>query len=204
MVSRQQAEGKGSVFRPGSNPKPKRTTIQMTQADCVYSTPPTNMPVDPTRRRFLSVAAVATTTASQAGGSPPALTLIGGTAVLPTPAPRKARATAAEREAKAIQAGEMIERLLPAYVELHRLWAKGSGEAHAYVDANFSEEERYVCRQRAGGYRAKVDLQKQLSGYGPTSDERLLPKARSAGAIDRGRASGDHERLARKGAGRDV
>jgi hypothetical protein len=31
----------------------------MTQADSVYSTPPTNTPVDPTRRRFLTVAAVA-------------------------------------------------------------------------------------------------------------------------------------------------
>jgi hypothetical protein len=30
----------------------------MTQADCVLSTPPTNTPVDTTRRRFLTVAAV--------------------------------------------------------------------------------------------------------------------------------------------------
>jgi len=86
----------------------------------------------------------------------PVLTLIGGTAVLPTPVPRKARATAAEREAKAIQAGEMIGRLLPAYVELHRLWAKGSGEAHAYVDANFSEEERYAGRGPADTARKSI------------------------------------------------
>jgi hypothetical protein len=120
----------------------------MAQADSNDSIP---MPAVPTRRHLLTVAAgggaaavvAGIPTAAQAGGSPPVLTLIGGTAVLPTPAPRKARATAAEREAKAIQAGEMIERLLPAYVELYRLWAKGSGEAHAYVDANFSEEERY-------------------------------------------------------------
>ena len=31
----------------------------MTQADCVYNTPPTNTPVDTTRRRFLAVAAFA-------------------------------------------------------------------------------------------------------------------------------------------------
>jgi hypothetical protein len=30
----------------------------MAQADCVLSTPPTNTPVDPTRRRFLTVAAI--------------------------------------------------------------------------------------------------------------------------------------------------
>jgi acyl-coenzyme A thioesterase PaaI-like protein len=29
----------------------------MTQADCVYSTPPTNTPVDPTRRHLLTIAA---------------------------------------------------------------------------------------------------------------------------------------------------
>jgi hypothetical protein len=29
----------------------------MTQADCVYITPPTNTPVDTTRRRFLAIAA---------------------------------------------------------------------------------------------------------------------------------------------------
>src|SRR5258707_6060786 len=33
----------------------------MTQADSVLSTPPTNTPVDPTRRRFLSTAASAAT-----------------------------------------------------------------------------------------------------------------------------------------------
>jgi hypothetical protein len=65
----------------------------------------------------------------------------------PTPkpkAPRKPKATALEREAKIVEAGQLIERMLPAYVELHRLWAKGSGEAHAYVDANFSQEERWI------------------------------------------------------------
>jgi hypothetical protein len=59
-------------------------------------------------------------------------------------APRKPKATALEREAKIFEASLIIERMLPAYVELHRLWAKGSGEAHAYVNANFSQEERWT------------------------------------------------------------
>jgi hypothetical protein len=41
-------------FRPGSNPD-QRKAIQMTQADSVHSTPPTNSPTS--RRRFLSAAA---------------------------------------------------------------------------------------------------------------------------------------------------
>src|SRR5450631_4127477 len=54
-------------FRPGSNPSHKEPA-SMTQADSVLSTPPTNTsaidqpmfpPIDPTRRRFLAVAAVA-------------------------------------------------------------------------------------------------------------------------------------------------
>jgi ferric-dicitrate binding protein FerR (iron transport regulator) len=34
-----------------------KDALQMTRADRVHSTPPTNTPVDPTRRRFLSQAA---------------------------------------------------------------------------------------------------------------------------------------------------
>jgi hypothetical protein len=54
-------------FHPGSNPSHKEPA-SMTQADSVLSTPPTNTsaidqpmfpPIDPTRRRFLAVAAVA-------------------------------------------------------------------------------------------------------------------------------------------------
>jgi hypothetical protein len=46
----------------------------MTKADCVYSTPPTNTPVDPTRRRFLTGAAGAAVVGiptSNAGASEP-------------------------------------------------------------------------------------------------------------------------------------
>jgi hypothetical protein len=52
---------------------------------------------------------------------------------------KRARApAAADREAKAIELGRTLEALLPAYAELHRAWAKGSREAHAFVDANFA------------------------------------------------------------------
>jgi hypothetical protein len=38
--------------------------LQMTQADSVHSTPPSNTPIDPKRRRFLSVAAGGAVTAA--------------------------------------------------------------------------------------------------------------------------------------------
>jgi hypothetical protein len=70
----------------------------------------------------------------------PSLTFVAGTAV--SPAPRKRRPPT-DREAQAIAAGKIIEAILPAYVELHRAWAKGSSQAHTYGDANFTEEQRY-------------------------------------------------------------
>jgi hypothetical protein len=57
----------------------------MTQADSVLSTPPKNTPVDPTRRRFLAVAAVASAVgagtlaaATQAANVPQAVTVPAG------------------------------------------------------------------------------------------------------------------------------
>src|ERR1700688_3558218 len=60
----QKDKPRGSAnFRPGSNPS-HEGAIPMTQADRVYSTPPTNTPISqinpvdaPSRRRFLSHAA---------------------------------------------------------------------------------------------------------------------------------------------------
>lgn len=51
------SRGEVSSFRPGSNPSHKDSP-PMTQADRVLSTPPTNTPIDTTRRRFLTVVAV--------------------------------------------------------------------------------------------------------------------------------------------------
>jgi hypothetical protein len=68
-------------FRPGSNPSQKGLRTQMTQADSVLSTPPTNTsaidhpmmfpPRDPTRRRFLTVAAVASVVSAGTPASVP-------------------------------------------------------------------------------------------------------------------------------------
>jgi DNA-binding response OmpR family regulator len=48
----------------------------MTQADCVYSTPPTNTPVDPTRRHFLSVGAAPSAASARAKGTADATDLL--------------------------------------------------------------------------------------------------------------------------------
>jgi hypothetical protein len=49
--------------------------------------------------------------------------------------------TPADREGTAIAASVLIERLLPAYVELHRAWAKGHCETRAHRDASFEQEQ---------------------------------------------------------------
>lgn len=77
----------------------------------------------------------------------PLLTLVAGTTVSAgaPEQPKKVRpkkAPAAPLDTKIFAAGKTIEALLPAYVELLRTWAKGSSQAHAYCDANFSREER--------------------------------------------------------------
>jgi hypothetical protein len=73
----QKGKPRGRVnFRPGSNPNHEEWRNPMTQADRVHSTPPTNTPVDTTRRRLLTavaggaVAAMAISTTAQAAGSP--------------------------------------------------------------------------------------------------------------------------------------
>jgi hypothetical protein len=51
-----QAEGKLRASAPALT-RTMKGLLSMTQADSVHSTPPTNTPVDPTRRCFLSSAA---------------------------------------------------------------------------------------------------------------------------------------------------
>jgi hypothetical protein len=89
----------------------------MTQADSVLSTPPTNMPVDTTRRRFLAVAAVGSfvgagslAAAAMAPGVPQAVTIppapsLAVPAVLPDPA----FALIADKRAADIAHGEAID-----------------------------------------------------------------------------------------------
>jgi hypothetical protein len=79
----------------------------------------------------------------------PFLAVVDGTA-LPPPVraprknPRKAKRTAADREGTAISAAHTIEQLLPALVELKRVWAAGVIKASAYHDAHATTDaERY-------------------------------------------------------------
>jgi hypothetical protein len=77
-LSQKQAEGKGSHFRPGSNPNQMRIN-RMIQADRVLSTPPTDtsaIQTQPSRRTFLAEAA-----GVSAGGA-----VLGMTIPLPAPA----------------------------------------------------------------------------------------------------------------------
>ena len=91
----------------------------------------------------------------RASGKKPTLTVVAGTDA-PTEGPqssatgkpkyqRKAKgraSSAATREVKAIELSKTLEAILPAYVELHRAWAVGATRAHAFCDANFTQEER--------------------------------------------------------------
>src|SRR5882757_4260845 len=93
-------------------------------------------PVDPTRRGAIVTRAK------------PFLAVVDGT-TLPTPAtpprkPRKGKRTPADREGTAIAAAYTIEQLLPALVELKRVWAAGVIKAGAYHEAHATNDaERY-------------------------------------------------------------
>src|ERR1700730_6887627 len=95
----------------------------MTQADRVFSTPPTNTskidpPVDPTRRRLLCVAA---------GGAVAAAI---PTAVL---------AAAQTLDAELIELGARFEPLVDQYYVAHRRWSGSLAQAHAEHDAEFGD-----------------------------------------------------------------
>jgi hypothetical protein len=92
----------------------------------------------------------------------PFLAAVGGE-TLPPPAetPRKAKRAPIDREGTAIAAAHTIEQLLPAYVELTRVWAIGASKASAYHDANAeSDRERYhhVPSAAANGAEAIREL----------------------------------------------
>jgi hypothetical protein len=98
----------------------------MTQADCVFSTPPTNTsatnpsgPVDPTRRRLLTVAA--------------------GGAVAALPIAAAAPAAAHTLDAELIELGARFEPLVDRYYVAHRRWSAALAQAHAEHDAEFGD-----------------------------------------------------------------
>jgi len=97
----------------------------------------------------------------------PFLAAIGGE-TLPPPTnaprqPRKAKCTAADREGTAIAAAETIAQLLPAYVELNRVWAIGTCKASAYHHANAASEAERWGRAR-GQASDDADAIREASG----------------------------------------
>src|SRR5450755_3930438 len=104
----------------------------MTKADCVHSTPPTNTSAtDPTRRRFLAVAAVAS--AVSAG------TLAGATAMDPSVPAAAASLAAQPRDVDLIELGARFEPLVDRYYVAHRRWSATLAQAHAEHDAEFGD-----------------------------------------------------------------
>jgi hypothetical protein len=98
----------------------------MTQADSVHSTPPTNTPVDTTRRRFLSNAASLATA---------------GTAIALAIPPAPAAATSANPDAEIVAAGKAFEPLLSKYLDAKFVWARLWREAGDERDAKFPDDD---------------------------------------------------------------
>jgi hypothetical protein len=91
----------------------------MTQADSVHSTPPTNAPVDTTRRHLLTIAA---------GGAVAALSIAAAQA-----------AAAQTLDAELIELGARFEPLLDRYYATHRRWSASLAQAHAEHDREFGD-----------------------------------------------------------------
>jgi hypothetical protein len=122
----------------------------MTQADRVHSTPPTNtsaLPVDPTRRRFLTVAAV---------GSMVSTGTLAAAALTPNDVPQAVTVPSGS-SSPALRAA--IGRLAEAHTELERA-----------VEAGYAANELFVAWERSHPKpkckRAKRHWIKQM---GPTS-----------------------------------
>lgn len=97
----------------------------------------------------------------------PFLAAIGGETLPPPlaspPKLHKRRRNPTNREATAIAAAHTIELLLPAYVELNRVWAIGVSKAGAYHDANVtSDDQRY--HRVPSAVSAGADAIREVSG----------------------------------------
>jgi hypothetical protein len=91
----------------------------MTQADCVFSTPPTNTPVDPTRRHLLTVA----------GGAVAAVTIAAAAPV----------AAAQTLDAELIELGARFEPLVDQYYAVRAIWARAMTRSHSEIDRKLGE-----------------------------------------------------------------
>jgi hypothetical protein len=89
----------------------------MAKADSVLSTPPTNTPVDTTRRHLLTIAA---------GGAVAALSIAAAQA-----------AAAQTLDAELIELGARFEPLVDRYYVAHRRWSRLLAQAHADQEAEF-------------------------------------------------------------------
>jgi hypothetical protein len=105
----------------------------MTQADSVHSTPPTNTPIEPTRRRFLSQ-----TAGVAAGGAALALATIPPASA--TAAPASALDTVFGLDAEIIAAGKAFEPLLSKYLDAQFIWMRLSLEASDAADAKYPSD----------------------------------------------------------------
>ena len=114
----------------------------MAKADSVHSTPPTNTsatnparPVDPTRRRFITIAAGASIISV---GSLAAVAMPIAAAALPIAAAAPAAAAQAI-DAELIELGARFEALVDRYYVTHRRWSASLAKAHAEHDREFGD-----------------------------------------------------------------
>lgn len=94
----------------------------MTKADSVLSTPPTNTPVDPTRRRLLTAVA---------GGAV--------AATIPTAAAIATAMAGMHPDAELIERGARFEPLVDQYYVARKRWARSLVAAHAEHDREFGD-----------------------------------------------------------------
>jgi hypothetical protein len=94
----------------------------MTQADRVYITPPTNTPIDTTRRRFLTVAA---------GASVASVGTL-AVAAMPTALPAGA-------DAELIALSKQLEPLVDAYYVARATWAHAMVQRHDELEKQFGD-----------------------------------------------------------------
>jgi hypothetical protein len=105
----------------------------MTKATRVLSTPPTNTPIDTTRRQFIAVAAGASVASvgTLAVAAMPAAAPVSSACAAPLPTP----------DAELIELGAKFEPLVDRYYVARKRWARAMETAHADLDREFGPRE---------------------------------------------------------------
>ncbi|WP_426533642.1 hypothetical protein [Bradyrhizobium sp. McL0615] len=97
----------------------------------------------------------------------PFLAVVDGTTLPPPAGPRNGKRSASDREGTAIAVAHTIEQLLPALVELNRVWAIGATAAGAYHEARATTDaERY--------HRIPVPLTEEVEAIREMSGARVV------------------------------